>query len=395
MSQLHPEQYPANHALHTRRRLLLFASGPLSYGLALLLSTVPSVTEALYGWLGPNIARVLSLTTGVVPIALSELFVAAVIARQAWGMGVALIDVRRGRRQLKNALTAGVLRMSQDVGVLIAAFYVLWGFNYSRAPLQRRLEWPTPEAVSVEELSALVEQMLVAANETYMSIHGVMDAGEPTTLQLDARSLQSSLARGWVEARRELELPTVSGPFGRAKTPILTAWYEWVGVAGFYFPYTGEANLRGGIPAVDRPKMLAHEMAHQRGVARESEANFWGYLAASHSADKHSLYSAYVFAQRQLLAILAWQDRELALELMKRRYAGVQRDIDDSRTYWDAFVGRGTDLGNAVNHAYLRSNRVQGGIHNYSMSTVLLIAYARARNGQLAPQSWSTSTQGD
>jgi hypothetical protein len=394
MNPQRDKQYPANRALHTRRRMLLFASGVVAYVLAQLLASVPTITEVLYGrWLGPNMARVLSLITGVVPIALSEVFVALVIMRQIWGGSVALVNVMRGNRQLVNALQAGGLRLAQDVGVLVAAFYVLWGFNYSRAPLQDRVEWPAVDRVSVEELSNLAEQMVLAANASYVRIHGSEDAGEPTELPKDERSLQKALAGGWVQARRELGLPTVSGPFGRVKTPAFTSWYEWTGVAGFYFPYTGEANLRGGIPAVDRPKMLAHEMAHQRGVARESEANFWGYLAASHSVDQYCRYSAFVFAQRQLLSILAPHDRELTVRLVQERYPGVQRDIDDSRDYWAAFRGRGTELGNTVNNAFLRTNRVEGGIRNYSMSILLLIAYARSRDGHLAPASSTGSAR--
>jgi hypothetical protein len=92
-----------------------------------------------------------------------------------------------------------------------------------------------------------------------------------------------------------------------------------------------------------------------------------------------------VFAQRQLLSILARQDRERTTELLEKRYPGVQRDIDYSREYWAAFRGRGTELGNTVNHAFLRTNRVEGGIRNYSMSTILLIAYARSQDGRLGP----------
>jgi hypothetical protein len=391
MNQQIQEQYAANRALHTRRRLLLLVSGFLAYGLAQLLSTVPAVTEVVYGsWVGPNVARVLSLITGLVPIALCEIFVALVIARQLWGASIALIDVKRGKRQFMNASRAGGLRLAQDLGVLIAAFYLLWGFNYSRAPLQERMEWPSLGYVTSEELSHLTEQMILEANESYVDIHGSEDASQPTRLPQQGRSLPNVLAAGWVKARQELGLPTVSGPFGRPKTPLFTPWYEWIGVAGFYFPYTGEANLRGGIPAVDRPKMLAHEMAHQRGVARESEANFWGYLAASHSGDPYARYSAFVFAQRQLLSILAPHDRDLAASLARRRHPGVQRDIEDSREYWATFRGHGTELGNTVNHAFLRTNRVEGGIRNYSMSTILLIAYARSQGGRLAPQ-WDDS----
>ena len=376
-----------NRPLYAGRRLLLFGVGVSCYLISLVLARFPGVTETVYGnAVGAVVTRALSLTTGVVPLALSELFVLALIARQLVGGSIALMDVRRERRKWTNAIQAGALRIGQDLGILVTLFYLLWGFNYARAPLQNRLGWSYPSDLTAVEVADLATQMVSAANDAYLQIHSATDAGEPTRLTLDAHTLERVLDRGWETARLELGMPSLAGRYGRAKTPLLTFWYEWTGIAGFYFPFTAEANLRAGIPAVDNPKMLAHEKAHQRGVARESEANFWGFLSAAHSTEPEARYSAFVFAQRQLLAILVRMDRDRASVLAGERLPGVQRDIDDSRRYWRSFRGRGTEIGRSVNDAYLRTNRVEGGVHNYSMSTALIIAYARAREGMLGGQ---------
>ncbi|UCD24278.1 MAG: DUF3810 domain-containing protein [Gemmatimonadota bacterium] len=375
---------PADRPLHVRRRLLWLSAGLGCYAASLLLSRVPGLTEAAYGTTtGPVLARVLSHLTGVVPFSLSELFVVAVISRQLFGATRGVMEIRARQRTWKNAALAGILRLAQDTGVLIALFYVLWGFNYSRAPLHEKLSWPQPTDLTAEELAGLSQQAVAAANDAYLELHGVNDLGKPTQPTQSQRALQHALMLGWATAREELGLSTIGGRFGRAKTPFLTPWYEWTGTAGFYFPYTAEANLRAGIPAVDHPKMLSHELAHQRGVARESEANFWGFLAAARSTEPWARYSAFVFAQRQLLAVLTRQDPERAVEVARTRLPGVQRDIEDSRDYWVSFRGAGTELGRSVNNAYLRSNRVEGGIRNYSMASALLIAYARSRGGRL------------
>jgi hypothetical protein len=225
--------------------------------------------------------------------------------------------------------------------------------------------------------------LVAEANNAYLELHGVEDLGESTQRTVSPRVLRNALADGWKQARQQLGMPEIGGKYGRAKTPFLTAWYEWTGTAGFYFPYTAEANLRAGIPAVDHAKMLSHELAHQRGVARESEANFWGYLAAANSPEPLARYSAFVFAQRQLLAILMRQDRQWAVAVARDRLPGVQRDIEDSRRYWASFRGRGTELGRSVNNAYLHTNRVEDGVRNYSMVSMLLVSYARARGGRI------------
>lgn len=378
--------FPQDRPLRGRLRLTIFGTGVACYLLSIVAAWTSGLTDVAYGrWFGPFVGRWLSLLTGAIPISLAELFVLAVILRQLVGGSVAVVQAGRRKRRWTNAASAGLLRLAQDAGALLALFYVLWGFNYSRPSLPDRLGWTLEGDAPVEELVTLTRQLVEASNATYREIHGVGDAGTPTTLPMDRRTLGASLEQGWVIGRGDLGLPLLAGHYGTAKTPFLTRWYEWLGIAGFYFPFTGEANLRAGIPAMDVPKMLAHEQAHQRGAAREAEANFWGYISSANAPDPYARYSAYLFAQLQLMSALRQADPKRFSEVLSPMLPGIRRDIDDSRKYWVSFRGRGTKIGTKMNNAYLRSNRVAGGVRNYSMSSLLFIAYARAHGGRLVP----------
>lgn len=360
--------------------------GLATYGLGILLSRAPFVAESIYGeGVDPVVVRVLTRITGWVPFSIGELLVLAYLFHQvhlAWRAGSA---VRGRNRSLRNALASGTLRLLRDAGVLVTLFYLFWGFNYSRPTLEETLGWQRPDSTSVEELAGMVELLIGAANEEYRLLHGEDDAGVPTPLSADRDSIGEALAAGWIAARTSLGFSRRREPVGHVKTPLLRPFYEWVGVAGFYFPFTAEPNVRGGIPAVDLGKILAHELAHQRGVAREAEANFWGFLAAALSREPVARYSAYVFAQHQLLAPLVRADRELAATLVDSRLPGVQRDVRASAEYWARTRGSGASLGNAANDAFLRTNRVEGGVRNYSRSALLFLAYARERGGRIIP----------
>jgi hypothetical protein len=78
-------------------------------------------------------------------------------------------------------------------------------------------------------------------------------------------------------------------------------------------------------------------------------------------------------------------DEKRAVELLKRRYPGVQRDVDSVRQYWERFeTGVAGEVGkasHAVNDAYLTANQVEGGIDSYRLSAKLLIVYARKKGG--------------
>ncbi len=381
-TQSKKNRLPGDHPLRFRRRLFLFGLGVATYFLSFLLSRTPSLVESTYGsGLGPPAARGLSFLTGWAPFSIGELLLLAYLSFQLWAAWKALETVLRRKRSIGNALASGALRGLRDAGVLITLFYFLWGFNYSRPPLEETLGWELPDSVSMEEVTSLVEELIRAANDEYRIIHGTDDAGVPTELSGGRDSTVLALAEGWHTARRSLGFPERPEPQGKLKKPLLRPWYEWVGIAGFYFPFTGEPNVRGGIPAMDAGKIFAHELAHQRGVAREAEANFWAFLSAGLAWKAEARYSAYIFAQRQLMAQLRpeGRDREAFLakirSLVELRLPGVQRDIEASSEYWASHRGRGTRVGRAVNDTYLRTNRVVGGVRNYS----------RERGGRIVP----------
>ena len=143
--------------------------------------------------------------------------------------------------------------------------------------------------------------------------------------------------------------------------------------------------MLGDSPAVSRSQSMAHEKAHQRGIGPESEASFLGYVAGTLSRHPHARYSALVFAQGQLLRVLARADREAAQEVVSHRFPGIRRDLEDLSEYWRQFQGLGTTIGRAVNDRYLRTNRVRGGVQSYGLSVRLLITFAVQHDGRVIP----------
>ncbi|MEC7901004.1 MAG: DUF3810 family protein, partial [Acidobacteriota bacterium] len=51
--------------------------------------------------------------------------------------------------------------------------------------------------------------------------------------------------------------------------------------------------------------------------------------------------------------------------------------------HWQQFEGHASRTTRSMNNAYLRTNRVPGGILSYNRSVKLLIGYARSRGGRL------------
>ncbi len=222
-----------------------------------------------------------------------------------------------------------------------------------------------------------------AANRAYFEIHQSEDAGVPTAMPADVRELDRALEEGWSRAGELLDLPpSTRRRYGPTKRLLLSHLVARFGIAGFYFPWTAEANVLRDTPLVSRSNSMAHEKAHQRGIGPESEASFLGFVAGSLSPHQHARYSAMVFAQGQLLRALARADREAAQEVVAKRFPGIQRDLEDLSEYWEQFQGVGMTIGSAINDRYLRTNRVRAGVRSYGLSVRLLITFAAQYDGR-------------
>lgn len=363
-----------------RRRLLGIAAGLAAIGLFRLLAGRPELAEAVAG--SPVLVggvRTLSLATGIVPISLAELVVALVLLRQATGGLAGLVQIRRGEDRLLRALGRGGLRLAQDVGILVAVFVLLWGIQHTRPSLEERLGLEPTGHVSVEELEVLARTAVHAANDAYRDLHGSADSGVPTPVPSMDR-LHGELNSAWQRVVERYGLPsTAASSRGSPKSFLTSSLVRRFGIAGMYFPFTGEALVLADLPGVLAPKEVAHEMAHQRGFASESDANALAFLVSRHARDPMVRYSGYVFLQGQLVGALAAHDPLLARALHRELLPGIVRDLEERRRYWAVARGWTRAVSVSLNDAMLKAHGVPDGIASYRGSTRVLVLLARER----------------
>ena len=377
---------PDDRQIRWRWPVATLLAGVAAYLVSLLLARAPRLAEAYATTLGPALSRPLSRLTGLVPFSVADVLITGYVLWLATGACLAVRSVVRGRRRWRNALAGGVRRVARDTGMLIVLFYVLWGWNYARPSFAERAGWPAWSEIGAQELIALTEAATRAANQAYLDLHGRDDAGRPTNFADDAIRIDTALAEGW---SRAAALPGLSTrfrePYGPVKQPLASVVLVRLGVVGIYVPFTAEANILRGMPAVSAPAAMAHEQAHQRGVTGEGDASFIGFVAAALAPGKLGRYSAAVWAQGRLAGALARADRDAYRRLREARLPGVRRDLDDLAAFMSRATVLGQRLQTAVNDRYLRANRVPGGVENYGLSTRLLILYARQNGGVILP----------
>ncbi len=361
-----------------RRRWIGIGLGLAGWLAYLALSGSPALAEVVAGS-GPIPAfrRWLSLGTGVVGISVAELVVVALVLRQVTGAAGGLASVRAGLVSFPRVLGYGALRLGQDLGVLLFLFHALWGFQYARPGLEERLGVAAGGEVSSAELHRLATASVEALNEAYLTLHGVPDAGRPTDAPPIAE-LVPALEWGWERVVPEFGLPArAAARHGAPKTFLATPVFRSFGVAGMHVPHTGEALVLRNLPGVLRGMDLGHEMAHQRGFAREADANVLGFLVARESEDPFVRYSAQHFLHRQLVGALQRVAAGRAREVTRMRLPGVERDFAAVREFWEPARGVVGQTATRVNDAMLRSHGIPEGVANYQGSVWILVALSR------------------
>jgi uncharacterized protein DUF3810 len=374
------------------RRAFLIVSSAAFLGALWVLARFPIFVEDVYARrVSFHLGRALSLLSGYVPISLAEIALAGVLAYFLIPFITTTMRVLRRQRSVVNAMAGGVLRVATAAAVILCVFYLTWGLNYARAPLQSRLGWPAVERAAdpaarqrqVDELAAFAAQLVEATNAAYREVTGTTDLGRPSERPPRAPSYDEVLEPAYARVQERLGLePAVAAARGRAKTLIASEIMNYLGLAGFYFPWTGEANYNRRQPGPTLPHSVAHEKAHQRGIAPEDEAGFVGYLACALSDDAYTRYSGALFAQRQLLGELGGHDPARARELLTRRLPGVQRDVDYLRAFWERYEGTASRVSFTINDRYLKSQGMKGGMTTYAASRNLIVLFARQNGGR-------------
>jgi hypothetical protein len=332
----------------------------------------PDVVEAVYARDAyPRIAAALAAIAGGVPFSLAETLVAAagvglaaLFARAVRGTGVP-----RGRR-----IAAGAVTVAAVAAVVYVIFLVLWGFNYHRLPVASSLGLNVVPS-GRDELAAAAAELVALADRLRASV----DEGPDGVIRL-ARGRDEALARAGLGFDAVSDRwPVLRGPKPSVKGARLSPVLARLGISGIFVPFTGEPHVNTTLPEWTIPFTAAHEVAHQRGFAREDEANYLAYLAGMHHPDPDARYSAGLEASLYALSALRRVDRAASGRIEGARGPGARRDLAALEAWRERYVGRAAAVNQRVNDAYLRSQGQADGVQSYGRMVDLLLAERRAR----------------
>lgn len=273
-------------------------------------------------------------------------------------------------RLFKGGFFRALLSLLQYVAMLYVAFMFLWGFNYQRQSISNAMGFEI-EHYSVDELYETAALLVENANE--LRKYQFENQKGVTTNVGSYKDVFYRAHEGY-DAAGEL-YPVLGGFYGRPKPVYTSELMLETNITGVYFPFTGEANVNIAIPDAFLPATTLHEMAHQRGIAPEDEANFVAYVTAMAHPDKDFNYSGTLMALIHVMNALYAQDPDLASTLRQTYSEGLNRDLEDHRAFWEPYRSDVAKAADRVNDTYLKANGEEQGVKSYGKMVDLVIAY--------------------
>lgn len=255
-------------------------------------------------------------------------------------------------------------------GLIIAWFYLSWGFNYSAIDVADVLSFPQ-EPVSEHSGNTRWEmdpdfraRVVAEMNAAYLRAD-TSKLFTPEVSEDDLTAIHTSV-------REYLHSINWQTPGRVAMRRVShSGWMRRMGVAGIYMPFSGEGHADASYLALRQFFTLAHEYGHGYGITDEGECNFLAFMALHNCGVPHLEYAAWFGLADAILPFQAEKKDTSDLGSIDRFESHVQlpdhfaearrRLVEDAMNYPPLIPG----LAAWSNNLYLKSQGVEEGIMSY------------------------------
>ncbi|MBK9327768.1 MAG: DUF3810 family protein [Sphingobacteriales bacterium] len=328
----------------------------------LLLYTIPpDMIERYYSeWIFRKIRYLLDITFGKIPFPSYYLFVGfMVVAALKW--------TAHFFKEKPGPFLLRLFNLISFAGFLITFFFILWGFNYGRYPLENKLNLevkPLSSTELFEELDSTVSYL----TRIRLKIH------KDTTIIpqiVFVNNIESNCANALNVGLTDFDLPLshVRGRF------VIDDMFLFFNVGGQYLPFVGEANVDDAVYHSKKPFYMIHEMAHGNGFTSESDCNFLAYVSCIRSKSLSLQYSGELNYLLYLLEDFKYRDAGAAARFRSSMPAAIRNDLTDIRNYYKKHSFKTAVIGEWFNNGYLKILGIKDGTQSYDKMVLLVHAW--------------------
>jgi len=246
-------------------------------------------------------------------------------------------------------------------------FYMSWGIGYFRPDFHKRfgVEPPKEDRAFFE---AFVARYIDSLNHAYIA--------EP---YFDAKEINDEIEALYEKHRSSLRLPHPCG-WRRTKKTLAEPLMTRMGVSGYFGPFFNEVHVNNYALPITYPYTLAHEKAHQFGIASEAECNLYATVICTSSNHPLVRYSGYLQTVSYLLGNLRKISPDRYQEIAGQIDPRIKADYRAIQEHWQKALNPTLSaVQDKVYDTYLKTNKQTSGILSYSEMTGLLVAWEMMR----------------
>lgn len=329
-----------------------------------IIAQYPNFIETYYSkGLYLYVSRFLRITLGWIPFSMGDILYIFLIV-------LILVSIFKFFKERKLNLKNTIFKIAGIISIVFFFFHFNWGLNYFRVPLYKTLNIKNKNYTN-DELINFTKKLIYKTNETQTSI-----------TKNDTLIVKNPLSKKEINAdshlayeQLQLKYPQFAYKNPKVKYSIFSTPLTFMGFAGYLNPITNEAQVNSLIPKNNYAATVCHEIAHQVGIASESEANFVGFLASINSKDPYFNYSGYLMALRYCISEVYRKDPKQFEALKKMINKGILKDMQQSQDFWESYNNWTEIYFKTFYDNYLKANKQQDGIQGYSKMVTLLINY--------------------
>lgn len=349
--------------------LVLFALAAISGAVHLISELSRPFSDFVNRYIGSLFRGILAVVTSPLPFSLAEaviLFIPVIFTV------IIVLCVKRTNTSIRSGV-----RYVASMAAALSLFYSLFVFTtavgYNGAPLSEKLGLEEAP-VSVQELRRTAEYMKGKTNEQLSEIEYVY--GKNSVMPYSIADMNKLLLKAYDKASDEYAfLPRL---YSRVKPIALSEPMTYTHISGLYSFYTGEANINVNFPDYTLPFTAAHELAHQRGILPENEANFVAFLVCTASDDAYIRYSGYLNMYEYLNSALYSASYDVFAEVYSSLDTRVRGEISAYNEFFEKYRDNvAADISSSMNDNYLKSQGVESGEKSYGMVVDLAVAWVK------------------
>ena len=319
------------------------------------------------------IRYVLSALTGFFSLSLAEIIV-LVLPLAVIVIAFLLIVLFFKNKQKFKIL----LRITISLLLLIFSLFVnIFGVCYFRKPVDISMDFAVKK-LNREEMYLSTAFIKKELESTLDNVLFSKDGSSQN--KLSWRELDNAVDTGFDNLRNKYTF--ISDIKSLPKKVLLSEYMTYTHISGVYFPFTGEANINTNYPDYVVAFTVAHEKAHQRGIASEDEANFIAFLACLYSDDDYLRYCALMNMYDYYLDSIYAVDKEMYDYFIRNTDIRVLMEMKSYSDFFDKYrSSKASKVADTVNDTYIKAMGDKNGVNSYGKVVELVSGYINKNNG--------------